>query len=108
MDMMYMPDALNAAISIMEADPSRLVHRNAFNVASMSFDPEEIFAAIKKYVPDFEMEYNVDPLKQSIAESWPDKMDDSCARTEWDWAPKYDLDAMTRDMLEKLSARLNA
>ena len=106
MDMMYMPDALNAAISIMEADPSRLVHRNAFNVASMSFEPEEIFAVIKKYVPAFEMEYDVDPLKQSIAESWPNTMDDSCARQEWDWAPKYDLDSMTRDMLEKLRARL--
>ncbi len=106
MDMMYMPDALNAAISLMEANPDRLVHRNGFNIASMSFDPEEIYNAIKKYVPDFEMVYDVDPLKQSIAESWPDKMDDSCARAEWDWKPSYDLDSMTVDMLEKLRARL--
>lgn len=106
MDMMYMPDALNAAISLMEANPDRLVHRNGFNIASMSFDPEEIYNAIRKYVPDFEMEYDVDPLKQSIAESWPDKMDDSCARAEWDWKPTYDLDSMTVDMLEKLRARL--
>lgn len=106
MDMMYMPDALNAAISIMEADPERLVHRNAFNVASMSFAPETIYAAIKKHVPDFEMVYDVDPLKQSIADSWPDCLDDSCARKEWDWKPKYDLDSMTVDMLEKLRARL--
>lgn len=106
MDMVYMPDALNAAISLMEADPSRLVHRNAFNIASMSFAPETIYAAIKKYVPDFEMEYDVDPLKQAIAESWPDRMDDSCARREWDWNPQYDLDAMTVDMLEKLRAKL--
>lgn len=106
MDMMYMPDALNAAISLMEANPDRLIHRNGFNIASMSFDPEEIFNAIKKYVPDFEMVYDVDPLKQSIAESWPDKMDDSCARAEWDWKPSYDLDSMTVDMLEKLRARL--
>lgn len=106
MDMMYMPDALNAAISLMEANPDRLVHRNGFNIASMSFDPEEIYNAIKKYVPDFEMVYDVDPLKQSIAESWPDKMDDSCARAEWDWKPLYDLDSMTVDMLEKLRARL--
>lgn len=105
MDMMYMPDALNAAISLMEADPSRLIHRNAFNIASMSFAPETIYAAIKKYVPLFEMEYRVDPLKQSIAESWPDRMDDSCARREWDWQPHYDLDAMTVDMLEKLRAK---
>lgn len=106
MDMMYMPDALNAAISLMEANPDRLVHRNGFNIASMSFDPEEIYNAIKKYVPDFEMVYDVDSLKQSIAESWPDKMDDSCARAEWDWKPSYDLDSMTVDMLEKLRARL--
>ncbi len=106
MDMMYMPDALRAAVQLMEADPARLVHRNAFNIASMSFAPEEIFAAIKKYKPGFEMEYDVDPLKQSIANSWPDSLDDTCARQEWDWKPTYDLDSMTRDMLEKLSARL--
>lgn len=106
MDMMYMPDALNAAISLMEADPTKLVHRNGFNIASMSFDPEEIYNAIKKHVPNFEMVYDVDPLKQSIAESWPDKMDDSCAREEWGWKPSYDLEKMTVDMLEKLRARL--
>ena len=106
MDMMYMPDALHVAVQLMEADPSRLVHRNAFNIASMSFAPEDIYAAIKKYKPEFEMEYNVDPLKQSIAESWPDSLDDTCARQEWDWKPTYDLDSMTRDMLDKLSIRL--
>ena len=106
MDMMYMPDALNAAITLMEANPDRLVHHNGFNVAAMSFAPETIYAAIKKQKPDFQMEYDVDPLKQSIAESWPDKMDDSCARQEWDWAPKYDLDSMTTDMLDKLSKKL--
>lgn len=106
MDMMYMPDALHAAVQLMEAAPSRLVHRNAFNIASMSFAPEDIYAAIKKYKPEFEMEYNVDPLKQSIAESWPDSLDDTCARQEWDWKPTYDLDSMTRDMLDKLSIRL--
>lgn len=105
MDMMYMPDALNAAISLMEADPSRLVHRNAFNIAAMSFSPEQIFAEIKKHIPSFEMEYNVDPLKQSIADSWPDSLDDTCAREEWDWKPQYDLSAMTIDMIEKLRAR---
>lgn len=105
MDMMYMPDALRAAIQLMEADPSRLRHRNAFNIASMSFDPEIIYRQIRKYRPDFVMEYAVDPLRQSIADSWPNHMDDHCAREEWDWAPRYDLDAMTRDMLEKLSAR---
>lgn len=106
MDMMYMPDALRAAIDLMEADPSKLVHRNAFNIAAMSFAPETIYAEIKKHKPDFVMEYQVDPLKQSIANSWPDNMDDSCARKEWGWKPEYDLSSMTVDMLEKLSARL--
>lgn len=106
MDMMYMPDALKAAIHIMEADGSRLVHHNGFNVASMSFDPETIFQAIKAHKPDFEMEYQVDSLRQSIADSWPDKMDDTCAREEWDWKPDYDLERMTVDMLENLQKRL--
>lgn len=105
MDMMYMPDALNGAIRLMEADPSRLIHRNSFNIASMSFAPETIYEAIKKVIPDFQIEYQPDPLKQSIADSWPDYMDDSCARAEWDWKPEYDLEAMTADMIEKLRAR---
>ncbi len=105
MDMMYMPDALNGAIKLMEADPTRLIHRNAFNIASMSFAPETIFEAIRKVIPDFEMDYCPDPLKQSIADSWPDSMDDSCARSEWDWKPEYDLDGMTADMIGKLRAR---
>ena len=107
MDMMYMPDALNAAISLMEAAPARLKHRNAFNIASMSFDPEQIYQEIKKHMPDFEMAYEIDPLKQAIADSWPDSLDDSCAREEWDWMPQYDLESMTVDMLEKLRAKLN-
>ena len=105
MDMMYMPDALNAAIEIMEADASRLKHRNSFNVASMSFDPEMIYNEIKKHYPNFVMEYNVDPLKQRIADSWPNSLDDSCARNEWDWQPKYDLSKMTVDMIDVLSKR---
>lgn len=107
MDMMYMPDALRAAVEIMEADPSRLKHRNSFNIASMSFGPEEIFAKIKEYVPDFEMEYELDPLRQHIADSWPDSLDDTCAREEWDWKPEYDLDGMTRDMLANLRKKLS-
>lgn len=105
MDMMYMPDALRAAIEIMEADPSRLVHRNSFNIASMSFDPEIIRRSIRKHKPGFRMEYKVDPLCQAIAESWPNSLDDTCAREEWGWKPEYDLDAMTRDMLSKLDKR---
>jgi nucleoside-diphosphate-sugar epimerase len=106
MDMMYMPDALKAAMNIMEADPTRLVHHNGFNVASMSFDPETIYQAIRKHCPEFQMEYQVDPLRQSIADSWPNKMDDTCARREWDWQPDYDLDAMTADMLVHLREKL--
>ena len=108
MDMMYMPDALRAAIEIMEADPSRLVHRNSFNIASMSFDPEMIYQNIRKYVPDFKMTYEPDPLRQAIADSWPNQLDDSCARREWDWHPEYDLDAMTRDMLSHLGKKVEA
>ncbi|MDR1747137.1 MAG: NAD-dependent epimerase/dehydratase family protein [Tannerella sp.] len=105
MDMMYMPDGIHAAIQLMEADPSRLKHRNAFNVASMSFDPEILYRQIKKYAPALTMKYKIDPLIQEIADSWPDSMDDTCAREEWGWQPQYDLDTMTRDMLEKLSAK---
>lgn len=106
MDMMYMPDALKAMVDIMEADPTTLKHRNSFNVTSMSFDPEIIYHAIKKYMPSFEMEYKPEPIKQAIADSWPNKMDDSCARAEWGWKPSYDLDKMTVDMLESLKKKL--
>lgn len=102
MDMMYMPDALRAAIEIMEADPTRLKHRNSFNIASMSFDPEIIYAKIREYMPEFTMTYELDPLRQAIADSWPDSLDDTCAREEWDWKPEYDLDTMTRDMIKNL------
>lgn len=107
MDMMYMPDALRAAIDIMQANPRYLKHRNSFNIASMSFDPETIAASIRKYIPSFKMRYEVDPVRQSIADSWPDNMDDTCARKEWGWAPTYDLDAMTQDMIKNLKVKLN-
>lgn len=107
MDMMYMPDALRAAIEIMEANPEKLKHRNSFNVTSMSFDPEIIYNKVKEYCPDFKMSYELDSLRQAIADSWPDSIDDSCAREEWDWKPEYDLDAMTRDMLANLKKKLS-
>lgn len=106
MDMMYMPDALKACINIMEADPDKLVHRNSFNVTAMSFDPEILYAAIKEILPDFKMVYHVDSVRQAIAESWPDCLDDSCARNEWGWNPSYDLKSMTADMIDKLSKKL--
>lgn len=107
MDMMYMPDALDAIVALMEADPSKLKHRNAFNITAMSFAPEHIAAEIKKHIPEFEMNYDVDPVRQAIAESWPDSLDDSAAREEWGWNPKYDLASMTTDMLTKLREKLN-
>lgn len=106
MDMMYMPDALNAITQLLEADSSKLIHRNAFNVTAMSFEPEEIAASIKKIIPEFEIDYDVDQARQAIANSWPNSLDDSAAREEWNWNPKYDLDAMTKDMLEKLKIKL--
>jgi nucleoside-diphosphate-sugar epimerase len=106
MDMMYMPDGLRAAIELMEANPDKLIHRNGFNVTAMSFPPEKIYAEIKRRVPEFKMVYDVDPLKQAIAESWPDSLDDSAAREEWGWRPNFGIGAMTRDMLEKLSKKL--
>jgi nucleoside-diphosphate-sugar epimerase len=105
LDMMYMPDCLQAAIQLMEADPARLIHRNSFNVTAMSFTPEILGAEIKKHVPGFEMVYRVDPVKQKIADSWPNKMDDSCAREEWGWSPRYDLAMMTRDMVAVLGRK---
>ena len=106
LDMMYMPDAIKAGIDLMEADPARLKHRNAFNVTAMSFDPEIIAGAIRKHIPEFTIDYNVDPVKKAIAESWPNSMDDSAAREEWGWKHEYDLEAMTKDMLEVLSNKL--
>jgi len=105
LDMMYMPDALKAAIDVMEADPARLKHRNAFNVTAMNFTPEELGDAIRKRIPDFTLDYEVDPVRQKIADSWPESLDDSAAREEWDWSPGYDLDALVDDMLENLGRK---
>ena len=105
MDMMYMPDALRACVELMEADPAKLIHRNSFNIASMSFTPEIIYAEIKKRLPNFEMVYDVDPVKKAIAESWPNSLDDSCAYNEWGWKAKWDLSSMTDDMLKVIGDR---
>ncbi len=102
LDMMYMPDAIKAAMDLMEADPDKLVHRNAFNVTAMSFAPEHIYDEIKKRIPEFAMDYEVDPVRQAIAESWPNKMDDTAAKQEWGWEPSFNLARMTDDMLKVL------
>lgn len=105
MDMMYMPDALQAIVDLMEADGSKLIHRNAFNVTAMSFEPEGIAASIRKEIPTFAMNYEVDPIRQAIANSWPDSIDATAAKEEWGFSFKYDLDAMTKDMLTKLATK---
>ncbi|MDR0386071.1 MAG: NAD-dependent epimerase/dehydratase family protein [Prevotellaceae bacterium] len=106
MDIMYMPDALNAAIKLMEADASKLIHRNSFNITAMSLDPEMLKSAILKHFPDFKMIYELDPVRQAIAESWPNSLDDSCARGEWEWSPRYDIDSMTASMLKELKNKI--
>ncbi len=102
LDMMYMPDAVSAAIGIMEADSTRFSHRNAFNVTAMQLAPEALAAEIRKHLPDFTIDYDVDPVRQAIAESWPDHIDDTAAREEWGWEPVFDVAATTRDMLAHL------
>ena len=105
LDMMYMPDALNATIQLMDADPSKLKHRNSFNISAMSLDPEMIAAEIRKHIPGFKLDYQIEDGKQKIADSWPNSMDDSCARKEWNWKPEWDLAAMTTDMLKAIKEK---
>ena len=103
LDMMYMPDGIRAMIDLMEADGSKLIHRNAFNITAMNFAPAQLAEAIKKHIPEFQIDYRVDPVLQEIADSWPNYMDDSAARAEWGWKHEYDIESMTTDMLDKLS-----
>jgi len=106
LDMMYMPDAIDAAIQLMSADANKLRHRNAFNVTAMSFTPRQLAAEIQKHLPGFTMGYRIDPVRQAIADSWPRHMDDSAARAEWGWRPRFDLPRMGEDMLEKIAVKL--
>ncbi|MBR2352658.1 MAG: NAD-dependent epimerase/dehydratase family protein [Alistipes sp.] len=106
MDMIYMPDALRAITELMEADPAKLVHRNSFNLASMSFTPDILAAEIRKRMPNFAIDYDIDPVKEDIANSWPNQLDDSCARNEWGWKPQWDISSMTDDMLEAIRAKI--
>ncbi len=103
--MMYMPDCIKGTLDLMEADFDRLQHHADFNMASMSFSAGELAASIQRHMPDFTVVYQPDPIKQTIADSWPQSIDDSAARAEWGWQPAYDLEAMTADMLEKLGQR---
>jgi nucleoside-diphosphate-sugar epimerase len=101
--MMYMPDAIRATIELMEAPVEKIKTRTSYNLSSMSFSPEEIGAAIQKHIPSFTMDYAPD-YRQQIANSWPQSIDDSEARSDWGWKHEYDLSRMTADMLENLSA----
>ncbi|WP_404455928.1 L-threonine 3-dehydrogenase [Oceanobacillus kapialis] len=105
MDMMYMPDALNAIIQLMEADPAKLEHRNAFNISAISAAPEDFGKAIQKHIPEFTLDYEVDPIRQNIANSWPNSIDSSVATKEWGFQAEYDIDRMTEDMLEKVKEK---
>ena len=104
--MLYMPDALNACTQLMDADPSKLAHRNSFNVTAMSFSPKELFSSIEKRVNGAKFKYEIDPVKDQISSSWPDSLDDSCAREEWGWKPVWDMESMIDDMLTAIAAKL--
>ena len=108
LDMIYMPDAIRAAVDLMEADPAKLTHRNSYNITAMSVNPETLAASIRKIIPDFTIDYEIDPVRQQIADSWPDSIDDSMARQEWGWQPHYDLDKMTTDMIANLRQKINS
>jgi nucleoside-diphosphate-sugar epimerase len=106
LDMMYMPDAIGAVVALMEADAALLRHRNAHNVTAMSITPAELAAELCKHIPTFAIDYQVDPVRQSIADSWPCSLDDSAAREDWGFAPQFDLAGMVADMLARLHERL--
>jgi nucleoside-diphosphate-sugar epimerase len=108
LDMMYMPDAVRASIEVMEAPAENLDHRNAFNIAAMQLTPATLAEMIADELPGFTISYEVDPVKQKIADSWPLRLDDSAARTEWGWRPEYDARAMVKDMIGQLRMKLNA
>jgi len=100
--MMYMPDAINATLQLMEAPASKITVRTSYNIASVSFSPKEITSALQKHVPDFVTDYKPD-YRQAIADSWPQSIDDSVARADWGWEHQYGLEALTADMLGNLN-----
>jgi nucleoside-diphosphate-sugar epimerase len=105
--MMYMPDALDATINLMNADAALVKVRSSYNVAAMSFTPEQIAAEIKKHIPSFTITYQPD-FRQKIADSWPGSIDDSTARADWGWKEKFDLSTMTADMLMHIGKQIAA
>lgn len=105
MDMMYMPDAIQSIISLMEANPDHLIHRNAYNVSAMSFSPSDVEKAIQLWIPDFKIQYAIDPIRQGIADSWPNRINCDAAKNEWQFEPAYDLNKMTEDMLKHIKEK---
>ena len=103
--MMYMDDAIDATIQIMDAKPEQIKIRSSYNLAAMSFTPEDITLEIKKFIPDFEISYHED-FRQRIADSWPQSIDDSKAKEDWGWEHKFDLHTMSEDMLNNLDKKL--
>ncbi len=99
--MMYMPDAIRATVELMEADVAKITTRTSSNISGMSFSPKEIAAEIKKHIPGFSISYEPD-YRQPIADSWPQSIDDTVARNDWNWKEEFTLEAMTKDMLENL------
>jgi nucleoside-diphosphate-sugar epimerase len=106
LDMMYMPDAIQAMIALMGADAARLKYRNAYNVTAMNVTPAELAGEIGKHVSGFAIDYHIDPVRQSIADSWPESLDARAASEDWGFAPRFDLAAMSTDMLARLGAKL--
>jgi nucleoside-diphosphate-sugar epimerase len=102
MPMMYMDDAIDATINIMKAPAEQIKIHSSYNLAAMSFTPAEIAEEIKKHIPEFEITYNPD-FRQKIADSWPASIDDSDARKDWNWKHTFDLESMSKDMIEHLS-----
>ena len=99
--MMYMPDAIRATIELMEADASKISIRTSYNISGMSFSPQEIAAEVTKHIPEFSISYKPD-YRQAIADSWPQSIDDTIARRDWQWKEEFTLSSMTKDMLENL------
>ena len=103
--MMYMDDAVRGTIELMEAPAECISERGSYNLAGTSFSPSQLAAEIKKHVPAFKIRYDVD-FRQAIAASWPNSIDDECARKDWGWKPNFELASITRDMLENLASTL--
>jgi len=103
--MMYIPDAIRGTLELMNAPVEEVKVRSSYNISAMSFDPEEVAASIRKFIPGFTISYKPD-FRQAIANSWPQHIDDSAAREDWAWTHEYDLDAMSKDMIDNLRIML--